>query len=106
MLWEQRNFILHRLRVLEALFSRRKMSRLQHNAIHASGAESEAAIPEPAGLNFLSIWVCSFGNSCGDHGSQSSRIPSKYNTSGTSGVEVDVPVDQSKIEFNIDVKSK
>jgi hypothetical protein len=35
-----------------------------------------------------------------------SAIPSKYNMSGTSGFEVDVPVDQSKIEFSIDVKTK
>ena len=34
-----------------------------------------------------------------------SAIPTKYHTSGTSGLEVDVPVDQRKIEYNIDVRA-
>jgi hypothetical protein len=33
------------------------------------------------------------------------KIPQKYQ-SGTSGLEVEVPVDQSKIEYNIDVRTK
>jgi hypothetical protein len=33
-------------------------------------------------------------------------IPVKYRQSGTSGLEVDVPVDQDKIEYNIDVVTK
>ena len=34
------------------------------------------------------------------------KIPMKYHQSGTSGLEVDVPVDQAKIEYDIDVHSK
>jgi hypothetical protein len=34
------------------------------------------------------------------------NIPKRYHNSSTSGLEVDVPVDQSKIEFNIDVRTK
>jgi hypothetical protein len=34
------------------------------------------------------------------------KIPKRYHNSSTSGLEVDVPVDQAKIEFNIDVHSK
>jgi hypothetical protein len=34
------------------------------------------------------------------------RIPAKYQQGGTSGLEVDVPVDKSSIEFNIDVVTK
>ena len=30
-------------------------------------------------------------------------IPTKYHQSATSGLEVDVPVDQGQIEYNIDV---
>lgn len=33
------------------------------------------------------------------------RVPAKYQQSATSGLEVDVPVDQRSIEFNIDVRS-
>jgi hypothetical protein len=33
-------------------------------------------------------------------------IPNKYHQSGTSGLEVDVPMDQDRIEFNIDVRTK
>jgi hypothetical protein len=35
-----------------------------------------------------------------------SRIPPKYLTSDTSGLEVDVPVDQDEVEFNVDIKTK
>jgi hypothetical protein len=34
------------------------------------------------------------------------KIPTKYHQSGTSGLEVDVPVDQAKIEYDIDVHTK
>ena len=33
-------------------------------------------------------------------------IPKKYYQSKTSGLEVDVPIDQRKIEYNIDIHSK
>lgn len=33
-------------------------------------------------------------------------IPTRYHQSATSGLEVDVPVDKSKVEYNIDVLSK
>jgi hypothetical protein len=33
-------------------------------------------------------------------------IPAKYQVNTTSGLEVDVPVDQRKIEFNIDIRGK
>lgn len=33
------------------------------------------------------------------------RIPKRYNDSGTSGLEVEVPMDQDQIEYNIDVRS-
>jgi hypothetical protein len=33
-------------------------------------------------------------------------IPPKFHQSGTSGLEVDVPADQSSIEYNIDVRTK
>jgi hypothetical protein len=33
-------------------------------------------------------------------------VPTRYNQSATSGLEVDVPVDQSKIEYDINVVSK
>ena len=33
-------------------------------------------------------------------------IPTKYRVNTTSGLEVDVPVDQRKIEYNIDIHSK
>lgn len=32
-------------------------------------------------------------------------IPVKYRQSGSSGLEVDVPIDESSIEFNIDVRT-
>jgi hypothetical protein len=32
-------------------------------------------------------------------------IPAKYQQSGTSGLEVDVPVDQDSIEYNIEVRT-
>jgi hypothetical protein len=35
-----------------------------------------------------------------------SAIPTRYHQSATSGLEVDVPVDQRKIEFNVEVLSK
>jgi hypothetical protein len=31
------------------------------------------------------------------------KIPARYHQSGTSGLELDVPVDESQIEFNVDV---
>jgi hypothetical protein len=34
------------------------------------------------------------------------KVPKRYHDSGTSGLEVDVPVDQDKIEYDIDVKTK
>jgi hypothetical protein len=34
------------------------------------------------------------------------RIPKRYNDSGTSGLELDVPVDADQIEYNIDVVTK
>jgi hypothetical protein len=34
------------------------------------------------------------------------RVPSKYIQSNTSGLQVDVPVDQRKIEYDIDVRTK
>jgi hypothetical protein len=34
------------------------------------------------------------------------KIPTRYNSSGTSGLEVNVPVDQGEIEYNIELKSK
>jgi hypothetical protein len=34
------------------------------------------------------------------------KIPPKYHSSGTSGLEVDVPVDADEVEFNVDVKTK
>ncbi len=37
---------------------------------------------------------------------ETTAIPTHYNQSATSGVEVDVPVDQGAIEFNIDVRKK
>jgi hypothetical protein len=33
------------------------------------------------------------------------KIPAKYQQSSTSGLEVDVPVDQSQIEYNIDIRT-
>jgi hypothetical protein len=33
-------------------------------------------------------------------------VPAKYLQSATSGLEVDVPVDQGRIEYNIDVVTK
>jgi hypothetical protein len=33
-------------------------------------------------------------------------IPERYRQSGTSGLTVDVPMDQGKIEYNIEVLSK
>jgi hypothetical protein len=33
-------------------------------------------------------------------------VPSKYQQNTTSGLEVDVPVDQRKVEFNIDIRTK
>jgi hypothetical protein len=33
-------------------------------------------------------------------------IPTKYHQSGTSGLEVDVPADESEIEYNIEVVTK
>jgi hypothetical protein len=33
-------------------------------------------------------------------------IPAKYQQGATSGLELDVPVDQDEIEFNIDVRSQ
>jgi hypothetical protein len=38
-------------------------------------------------------------------GANPPKIPEKYQTSGTSGLEVDVPVDDSQIEYNIDVRT-
>lgn len=34
------------------------------------------------------------------------KIPPKYREGGSSGLEVDVPVDQSSIEYNIDIVTK
>jgi hypothetical protein len=34
------------------------------------------------------------------------KIPKRYSDSATSGLEVDVPVDQDEVEFNVDVKTK
>lgn len=34
------------------------------------------------------------------------KIPARYIQSATSGLEVDVPVDQSSIEYNIDIQSQ
>jgi hypothetical protein len=34
------------------------------------------------------------------------RIPKKYHQSGTSGLEVTVPVDQGEIEYNIELSTK
>jgi hypothetical protein len=34
------------------------------------------------------------------------KIPKKYQQAGTSGLEVDIPIDQDKVEFNIDVVTK
>jgi hypothetical protein len=34
------------------------------------------------------------------------KIPAKYQQSSTSGLEVDVPMDQSKIDFNIDIRTE
>ena len=34
------------------------------------------------------------------------RIPSKYLQSNTSGLEVDVPVDERKIEYNVEIRGK
>jgi hypothetical protein len=39
-------------------------------------------------------------------GANATKIPQKYQTSGTSGLEVDVPVDQGKIEYNIEISTK
>ena len=33
------------------------------------------------------------------------NVPAKYQQSSTSGLEVDVPLDQSKIDFNIDIRT-
>lgn len=35
-----------------------------------------------------------------------SKLPSKYWQSNTSGLEVDVPIDQGKIEYNIELSTK
>ena len=37
---------------------------------------------------------------------KTTKIPVKYHNSATSGVEVDVPVDQSKIDFSVDILTK
>lgn len=34
------------------------------------------------------------------------KIPAKYREAATSGLEVDVPIDESQVEYNIDVLSK
>lgn len=34
------------------------------------------------------------------------KVPASYQQSGTSGLEVDVPVDQSGIEYNIEISTK
>jgi hypothetical protein len=34
-----------------------------------------------------------------------SRIPAKYLSSDTSGLEVDVPVEEDEVEFNVDIKT-
>ena len=34
------------------------------------------------------------------------RIPKKYHQSGSSGLEVNVPMDQDEIEYNIDVRTQ
>ncbi len=34
------------------------------------------------------------------------KVPTKYRESNTSGLEVDVPVDQGQIEYNIDVRTE
>jgi hypothetical protein len=35
-----------------------------------------------------------------------SKIPQRYQDSGTSGLEVDVPVDQDKIQFDVVVTTQ
>ena len=39
-------------------------------------------------------------------GAATTKIPAKYQQAGTSGLEVDVPVDQGKIDYNIEIHTK